>query len=112
MKIPLLAFLLGTSTLPAGTLMLSDNFNAPDTANFDQPDHTGRRTGLLGPSVQLRSSRIQLEIQAIIRLIRLQPNFNGANPVLRHRLFPKKKNDTLTANFPLVWKHLIASLLF
>ena len=62
MKIPLLALLLGTSALPAGTLILSDNFNAPDINNFDQSDQTGRRSGLRGPDVQLRSARIQLGI--------------------------------------------------
>lgn len=42
-----------------GPLIFSDNFNAPDIANFDQSDQTGRRQGLLGELVQLRSSRIQ-----------------------------------------------------
>ena len=41
------------------TPILGDNFNAPDTANFDGSDQTGRRTGLLADSVQLRSSMIQ-----------------------------------------------------
>lgn len=64
MRPTLLALLLGTSTLPAGSLLLSDNFNAPDTNNFDQSDQTGRRSGLFGPDVQLRSSRVQHHILA------------------------------------------------
>jgi hypothetical protein len=48
------------ASLPAsGSPILSDNFDAPDTANFDGSDQTGRRSGLLGESVQLRSSMIQ-----------------------------------------------------
>lgn len=59
MKPALLAYILSTSSLSAGTLILSDNFNAPDNTNFDNSDQTGRRNGLLGSSVQLRSARIQ-----------------------------------------------------
>ena len=41
------------------TPILSDNFNAPDINNFDDSDQTGRRAGLLGADVQLRSSSFQ-----------------------------------------------------
>ena len=41
------------------TPIFGDNFNAPDTANFDASEQTGRRTGLLADNVQLRSSMIQ-----------------------------------------------------
>jgi hypothetical protein len=41
------------------TPVLSDNFNAPDTANFDGSVQAGRRAGLLADNVQLRSSMIQ-----------------------------------------------------
>jgi hypothetical protein len=47
-------------TIPSqATDVLSDNFDAPDNANFDASAQTGRRGGLLGPTVQLRSSMIQ-----------------------------------------------------
>lgn len=53
------------------TEILSDNFNAPDTTNFDGSDQTLRRSGLLGPSVQLRSSLIQHAISGNqLRLLR------------------------------------------
>ncbi|MES2708545.1 MAG: hypothetical protein V4726_18270 [Verrucomicrobiota bacterium] len=45
--------------LHAGPVVISDNFNAPDTTNFDNSDQTGRRAGLLADSIQLRSARIQ-----------------------------------------------------
>jgi hypothetical protein len=64
MKHAILACLLGTTSLPAGTLILSDNFNAADNTNFDNSDQTGRRSGLLRDQVQLRSSRIQHGILA------------------------------------------------
>ena len=41
------------------TPLLSDNFNTPDTGSLDGSDQTGRRGGLLGNAVQLRSSMIQ-----------------------------------------------------
>ena len=41
------------------TPILSDNFNAPDTGDFDGSVQTGRRGGLLADNVQLRSSMIQ-----------------------------------------------------
>lgn len=50
---------LGMLPLHAGPVIISDNFNAPDTTNLDNSDQTGRRAGLLADSVQLRSSRIQ-----------------------------------------------------
>jgi len=55
------ALLLAVAAQPcaAGTLVFGDNFNAPDNANFDNSDQTGRRSGLLAADVQLRSSRIQ-----------------------------------------------------
>jgi len=41
------------------TPILSDNFNAPDSADFDASNQAGRRGGLLANDVQLRSSMIQ-----------------------------------------------------
>ena len=43
----------------AGTVLIGDNFNAPDTNNFDNSDQTGRRSGLLASDIQLRSSLFQ-----------------------------------------------------
>lgn len=42
----------------SGALLFSDNFNAPDIANLDQSDQTGRRSGS-NTQIQVRSSRIQ-----------------------------------------------------
>lgn len=53
-----LACVTASSSVEAA-LVLSDNFDAPDSGNFDNSDQTGRRDGILGPEVQLRSSRIQ-----------------------------------------------------
>jgi hypothetical protein len=52
--------LLASVTLPAsaGTVLFSDNFNAPDTGNLDLSDQTGRRSGL-NTGIQIRSSRVQ-----------------------------------------------------
>ena len=57
-----LATLLATISLEshaASTLLFGDNFNAPDTANFDASDQTGRRSGLHATDIQLRSSMVQ-----------------------------------------------------
>ncbi|MES2705472.1 MAG: PEP-CTERM sorting domain-containing protein [Verrucomicrobiota bacterium] len=64
MKNLLLALCLVGMSSPAAqaVLILADNFNAPDNTNFDNSDQTGRRSGTLGPDVQLRSSRIQQQI--------------------------------------------------
>lgn len=43
----------------AGTVLIADNFNAPDTNNFDNSDQTGRRSGLLASDIQLRSALFQ-----------------------------------------------------
>jgi hypothetical protein len=68
--IPALLFALSPLALHA-TEILSDNFNAPDTTNFDGSDQSLRRSGLLGPSVQLRSSLIQHAISGYqLRLLR------------------------------------------
>jgi hypothetical protein len=57
-SLPLLA--LALLTIPSrATDILTDNFDAPDNANFDASSQAGRRGGLLGPSVQLRSSMVQ-----------------------------------------------------
>ena len=53
---------LGLLALPAaaGTSILTDNFNAPDSASLDASDLSGGRMGgLLGSTVQLRSSLAQ-----------------------------------------------------
>lgn len=50
---------LGAEPSARATLLFGDNFNAPDTTNFDASDQTGRRTGLLASDIQLRSARIQ-----------------------------------------------------
>ncbi|MGI9240364.1 MAG: hypothetical protein ACR2RV_06155 [Verrucomicrobiales bacterium] len=56
--------LLGLSAFPASAVLLfADNFNAPDTANLDLSDQTGRRSGL-NTQIQVRSSRIQHGIAA------------------------------------------------
>ncbi len=68
--IPALVFALSPLALHA-TEILSDNFNAPDTTNFDNSDQTLRRSGILGPAVQLRSSLIQHAISGNqLRLLR------------------------------------------
>ncbi len=66
------AFLLALSPVALhATEILSDNFNAPDTTNFDGSDQTLRRSGILGPSVQLRSSLVQHAISGNqLRLLR------------------------------------------
>ncbi len=49
----------------ASTLIFADNFNASDQPNANHLDNSGqlgRRSGLLGDSVQVRSSRIQHEL--------------------------------------------------
>ncbi|MDB6069428.1 MAG: hypothetical protein JWL81_599 [Verrucomicrobiales bacterium] len=56
--------LLQITPLHAGTLLFSDNFNAPDNASLDASTQTDRRLGLLGTAVQVRSSRIQHGIVA------------------------------------------------
>ncbi|MDB2673939.1 hypothetical protein N9Y81_03200, partial [Akkermansiaceae bacterium] len=48
-----------TFSASASSLILADNFNAPNTGNFDNSDQTGRRSGLAGADIQLRSSRRQ-----------------------------------------------------
>jgi len=53
-----LACSLLAATASAGPILLSDNFNAPDTTNLDLSDQTNRRSGLT-PDIQVRSSRIQ-----------------------------------------------------
>lgn len=52
---------LAPASAPAVTIF-SDNFNAPDSNNLDNSVQTGRRGGLLGDSVQVRSARIQSAI--------------------------------------------------
>jgi hypothetical protein len=66
------AFLLAVSPVAIqATEILSDNFDAPDTTNFDGSDQTLRRSGILGLSVQLRSSLIQHAISGNqLRLLR------------------------------------------
>lgn len=55
--------LLGLSTPAArAVVILADNFNASNNTNFDNSDQTNRRSGTLGPEVQLRSSRVQQQI--------------------------------------------------
>ncbi|HEX2748167.1 MAG TPA: hypothetical protein VHM91_09240, partial [Verrucomicrobiales bacterium] len=56
--------LLGFTTLPSFAVsdVLTDNFNAPDSANFDTSSQIGRLGGLLASTVQLRSSRFQHNI--------------------------------------------------
>jgi hypothetical protein len=46
----------------AGTVLFTDNFNAPDISNFDNSSLTGRRGGLLGSALQLRSALVQHSI--------------------------------------------------
>jgi len=55
------AFTLLVLSLPSteAALLFGDNFNAPDTNNLDTSDQTGRRSGLLASSVQVRSALIQ-----------------------------------------------------
>lgn len=43
----------------AADLLFSDNFNAPDNNNLDNSDQTGRRAGIYGENIQVRSARIQ-----------------------------------------------------
>lgn len=67
----------------ASTLILSDNFNGRDNTNFDESDQTGRRGGLLGPSVQLRSSRIQQQISGNQLLANAPANPTGGSGRIR-----------------------------
>ncbi len=64
---PLTILLLGATLAgaPAQTLLFGDNFDAPDTANFDGAPLDGRLTGTLAAEVQMRSSRVQHDIQGM-----------------------------------------------
>lgn len=66
----LLLPLLLAAPLQASSL-LSDNFNAPDSANFDTSEKVLRQSGALWDTVQLRSARIQHSIlSGTVRLAR------------------------------------------
>ncbi len=72
----LLATLLGLSVQAsrAATEILTDNFNAPETANFDGSSQAGRRGGLLADAVVLRSSMIQHGISNnMLQLLLIEP---------------------------------------
>lgn len=76
---------LGLSPLAsqASTLILADNFNAANNTNFDNSDQTGRRSGLLGADVQLRSSRIQQQILSN-QLLMNKPASGGSGRIRFH----------------------------
>lgn len=78
---------LAAGFLPAGSafaaVLLTDNFNAPDNENFDNSAQDGRRGGLLGPDVQLRSSRFQHAISGNELLLGI-PASGGSGRVRFH----------------------------
>lgn len=57
-----MAFCCGSILGSAETLLFSDNFNAPDTGNFDGAPLEGRRGGTLGTTHRLAASLIQQAI--------------------------------------------------
>ncbi|MGC6458619.1 MAG: thrombospondin type 3 repeat-containing protein [Akkermansiaceae bacterium] len=92
MKLPVSIALCSACLLSAQTLLLEDNFDAPDNANLDLSDQTGRRSGTV-PTIQVRSSRIQHGI------IGNQLNFRN-NRTGRIRFHDDSDNDNTTAG---VW---------
>ncbi len=57
--VPSLFFVLFAVPCSGATELFTDSFDAPDNASLDNSGLTGRRTGLLGPGVVLRSSLVQ-----------------------------------------------------
>ncbi|MGB0144453.1 MAG: hypothetical protein ACPGAP_06735, partial [Akkermansiaceae bacterium] len=92
MKLPVSIALCSACLLSAQTLLLEDSFDAPDNANLDLSDQTGRRSGTV-PTIQVRSSRIQHGI------IGNQLNFRN-NRTGRIRFHDDSDNDNTTAG---VW---------
>lgn len=77
------------------TLLLQDNFNAPDSTNLDLSDQTGRRSGAV-PTIQVRSSRIQHGI------VGNQLNFRN-NRTGRIRFHDDSDNDNTTGGVWFNW---------